>query len=1043
MRQNFAVLVLVLLGLNVSAQTPNQKSNNEWENPSIIDRNKESAHAEFVLYASEAEAKSKAPQQSSFYKSLNGTWKFDIVKKPADRPTDFYKVDFNDKNWKNIPVPSNWETEGYDIPIYTNIIYPFPKNPPFIDGSYNPVGTYRRTFMVPDNWTDKEILLHFGSITGYARVFVNGKEVGMTKASKTPAEFNITSFLKKGENLLAVQVTRWHDGSYLEDQDFWRLTGIERDVYLQAMPKTTIWDMFIKSGLDATYTDGVLNASVDLKQFAGSKITNPNVTFKLYNEAGEQVYSETKKAVNNAQTNFKTTLKKVKAWSAEFPNLYQYTISLSDNNGKELGALSGNTGFREIEIKDAQLLVNGKAIYVKGVNLHEHNGEKGHVPVTEMTLKDITLMKQNNFNAIRMSHYPHAKEVYDMADKYGLYIVDEANIETHGMGVSLQGPFDKSVHPAYLPQWVPAHMDRITRMLERDKNHPSIIIWSMGNECANGPVFYDAYKWIKQRDNTRFVMFEQSGEQDMNTDIVAPMYPPIKQMVGYAFSEQNRPFIMCEYSHAMGNSNGNFQEYWDIIESSKQMQGGFIWDWVDQGLQAYTKDGRPYWAYGGDLGGEKMHNDENFCANGVVSTERIPHPAMAEIKKVYQNIGFKLQDDRTLKVTNKFSFTNLADYNFVWELVADGKIISTQKFNVEAKPWESKSVDLALPELGNKEYFINVYAFTKDATPIIPANHEVAREQFAIGKNTYFSLNNTLPKGKVNYTNKNGKLTFTAGNVSGVFDVNTGKLEKYGFTGQNGSVISQFPQPYFWRAPTDNDFGNKMPALCEVWKKATNQAPKVKNVEIGKIDGSGFIFCVNYQLSEVDVPYSINYHVLNNGDLKITASIDMVNAKTELPEMPRFGMRMQLPGAYDNLSYYGRGPFENYSDRNTAAFMGNYADKVENQFTWTYIRPQEAGYKTDVRWLALKNNDGKGILIKGEQPLGFSALNVSTEDLDPGLTKAQRHPTDIKKQDKVFLHVDLKQRGVGGDDSWKSLPHDPYRLLSNKYTYTYTVSLLK
>lgn len=495
----------------------------------------------------------------------------------------------------------------------------------------------------------------------------------MTKASKTQAEFDITSLLQKGENLLAVQVFRWHDGSYLEDQDFWRLSGIERDVYLQAMPKTTIWDYFIKSGLTNNYQDGDLNLSVDLRKFEDSKIKKPSVKVELFSPSGESIYSEEKEKIDPSQSiKFQKQLAGIKRWSSEDPNLYSYTITISDKKGNELAALSGKTGFRDVLIENSQLKVNGKPVTVHGVNLHEHHGTKGHVPDRETMIKDIQIMKQNNINAIRMSHYPHGIELYELADKYGMYVVDEANIETHAMGAELQGNFDKSKHPAYLKEWAPAHRDRIKRMLERDKNHTSIILWSMGNECGNGPVFHEMYDWIKERDTTRYVSFEQAG-QDIDTDIVAPMYPPISYMKEYANDDsQKRPFIMCEYSHAMGNSSGNFQEYWDIIHNSDHMQGGFIWDWVDQGLKAETKDGKMFWAYGGDLGGENLQNDQNFNANGLVDAARKPHPALYEVKKVYQNIDFKLKDSK-LTIKNRFNFTDLDKYQFKWLLFADGK----------------------------------------------------------------------------------------------------------------------------------------------------------------------------------------------------------------------------------------------------------------------------------------------------------------------------------------------------------------------------------
>lgn len=1017
-----------------------QQSQNEWENPEILDRNKEAAHAQFVLFKSPEMAKKSDKKASEYYKSLNGKWKFNIVKHPSDRPEDFFKTDLDDSEWDEIEVPSNWELQGYDIPIYTNVTYPHPKNPPFIDGDYNPVGSYRTSFTVPENWENKEILLHFGSISGYARIFINGQEAGMTKASKTPAEFNITPFLKKGKNLLAVQVTRWHDGSYLEDQDFWRLSGIERDVYLQAMPKTTIWDYFIQSGLINNYSDGTLNLSVDLRKFEDSKIKKPSVKFQLFSPSGEMIYSEEKEKLDiDESVQFQNQFPNVKRWSSEEPNLYTYIISLSDKKGNVLCALSGKTGFRDILIKDAQLLVNGKPVIVHGVNLHEHHGSKGHVPDRETMIEDIRIMQKNNINAIRMSHYPHGIELYELADKYGMYVVDEANIETHGMGAELQGRFDKSVHPAYLQVWAPAHMDRIKRMLERDKNHTSIILWSMGNESGNGPVFHEAYDWIKERDTTRYVSFEQAG-QDSNTDIVAPMYPPISYMKKYAEDEsKTRPFIMCEYSHAMGNSSGNFQEYWDIIYSSPHMQGGFIWDWVDQGLEAYTEDGEMFWAYGGDLGGEDLQNDQNFNANGLVDAAREPHPALYEVKKVYQNIHFELEGKNQLKIKNRLNFTNLDKYYFKWELLADGKKVAEKRFEISVAPNQTETYKIQLPELKDAEYFLNVFAYTKSGTELVPADHEIAREQFNIGEKNYFTSNKDS-EGKLQFEKDEETLSFSAGNTEGVFNLKKGTLTSYHLKGEN-NIISQYPEPYFWRAPTDNDFGNHMPRELAFWKEATKMN-KAEKVIVGNETSEGLPISVQYQLSDtIEVPYEVKYLIQPNGNIKVSANIDMTGK--DLPELPRFGMRMVIPGEYGQLKYYGRGPWENYSDRNTASFLGTYEDKVENQYTWNYIRPQEAGYRTDVRWLSLSGNNGNTLKIQGAQPIGFSAMNIPTEQLDPGKNKAQRHPTDLEPQDKVFLHIDFKQRGLGGDNSWGMLPHDQYRLLDDKYSYSYTISIEK
>lgn len=1040
MKIKITKLLISLLCLVFFVEVSAQEKSNEWENPTVLDRNKEEGHSAFVLYENAVLAQKQDPENSSLYKSLNGTWKFNVVKNPSQRPQDFYKDDFLDANWDNINVPSNWEIEGFDIPIYTNVTYPFPKNPPFIDGDYNPVGSYRTTFEIPQNWNEKEVVLHFGSISGYARIFLNGTEVGMTKASKTPAEFNVTSYLREGKNLLAVQVIRWHDGSYLEDQDFWRLSGLERDVYLQAMPKTTIWDFFIKSDLDNEYTDGLFSATVDIRQFEGKKVKRPNITVSLNDADGHMIFSETKSVNTTTEAvQFEKVIENVQKWSGESPYLYTYTLELKDKKGTAIAAVSGKTGFRKVELKNAQLLVNGRAITVKGVNLHEHHGDIGHVPDDEITRKDFELMAKNNINSVRMSHYPHGQQVYDLADELGFYVVDEANIETHAMGAEWQGNFDKSIHPAYRKEWAAAHLDRIERMFENNKNHSSIVLWSLGNECGNGPVFYDGYDWLKKHDDTRLVQFEQAGE-NRDTDVVAPMYPNLRDMKKYAErTDVTRPYVMCEYSHAMGNSSGNFQEYWDIIDSSPHMQGGFIWDWVDQGLRTKTEDGKEFWAYGGDLGGKDLQNDENFNANGLVTADRVPHPSLVEVKQVYQNIGFKLNKE-SLEITNKFDFTNLDQFNFKWVLYDNGKEVANNNFELSLAPKEEGKVVLNLPELGKGEYFINVYGYTKNASALVPVGHEIARAQFAIGQENYFDLaEKVASNGKLKYTVKKDILIFSTVDANGELNLKTGKIQKYQRNNDAAIIITDFPEPYFWRAPTDNDFGNHMPERLGAWKIASKNA-SVMNVKIGKKAPEGLPITVTFELAEVKVPYTVTYFIENNGAIKVTASIDVTGKN--LPEMPRFGMRMILSGAYDNLEYYGRGPWENYSDRKASAFVGNYKDKVENQFTWSYIRPQESGYKTDVRWLTLTSIGHRGLKIVGDQPLGFSALNVSTEDIDPGKWKSQKHPTDLKVQNKVFLHLDLKQRGVGGINSWGQYPLENYRLEDNTYSYSYTISLL-
>ncbi|WP_281753541.1 glycoside hydrolase family 2 TIM barrel-domain containing protein [Neptunitalea chrysea] len=1031
----FIPLLVLMIGTAMAQQTTN-----EWENPTIIDRNKEEGHAEFVVYRTAEEA-TKRYNESSYYKRLNGIWKFNLVKNPEKRPQDFYKTDLNDTNWKTIEVPSNWELQGFDTPIYTNIVYPFSKNPPFIDGDYNPVGSYRRTFTVPSDWKDKEVILHFGSISGYARVFVNGEEVGMTKASKTPAEFDITKYLNDGENLLAVQVFRWHDGSYLEDQDFWRLSGIERDVYLQALPKVTVWDYFIKTGLDETYSDGLLDVAIDLRKFENGEDTKGEVSFTLLDAKGKAVYTEAKAFDKSTTTvSFVKTISAVNTWSDEVPYLYTYSIAWKGNKGSE-GVITGKTGFRTVEIKNDQLLVNGNPVNVHGVDLHEHHETKGHTPDEATMRKDLELMKQYNINAIRMSHYPHAQRLYELCDEYGLYVVDEANIETHAMGAELQSPFDKDKHPAYLPEWAPAHLDRIKRMAERDKNHPSIILWSMGNECGNGQVFFDAYEWLKKYDTTRYVQFEQAGEKE-DTDVVCPMYPSMEYMKSYGEdASKKRPFIMCEFSHAMGNSNGNFQEYFDIIDSHPNMQGGFIWDWVDQGLLT-EENGIPFYAYGGDLGGADLQNDENFCANGLVSANRSVHPAIYEVKRVYQNIKFSIENTNKLTIQNKYYYTNLNEFTFVYELVKNGEVIVSKELDANVAPASSETFILNIDTkiTDTEEYFLNVYAYTKKATDLVPANHEQARAQFAVGKGSFFTnlANVSASKKSLKYKKKNSTLTFETATVAGTFDLTKGVLKSYHVKGEAPFALV-YPTPYFWRAPTDNDFGNGMLKELKAWKTA-HINPTVEKVVVGKQTTAGLPVTVSMLLTDKKVPYVVAYMIQNDGTIKVTATLDKKGL--ELPELPRFGMRMQLKGDYDNLTYYGRGPWENYSDRKWASFIGTYTSTVADEFTWGYIRPQENGYKTDVRWLTLTDDSGNGIKVTGLQALGFSALNVSTESLDPGVTKDQRHTSDVYPEDKVYLHIDYKQRGVGGDNSWGAYPHKEYLLLDDTYEYSYTISLL-
>ncbi|MGR3808928.1 glycoside hydrolase family 2 TIM barrel-domain containing protein [Jiulongibacter sp. NS-SX5] len=991
----------------------------EYENPEIVEINKLAPHAEMMHSPSVSTAIQDEPIENIWVKSLNGTWKFEYVKTPEQRSESFMKPGFNTKSWSDIQVPSNWELQGFGYPIYTNIVYPFPKNPPYIDHSVNPVGSYIKTFTVPKGFENKEVILSFGSISGAAYIWLNGKEIGFSKVSKTAAEFDVTEAINlEGENTLAVQVFRWHDGSYIEDQDFWRLSGIERDVQIYARPKAHVKDFFAKAKLTKNLSQGQLDLSVDL-----TGIDDIAKVEAMVLDHGKELVRGviTKPLASDNKFNF--SIEGVKPWDTETPILYDLVIKLSDDQGYQIESVAQKIGFRNVEITDKGLLVNGRRIFVKGVNRHEHDPDFGHVISKESMLEDIRLMKLFNINTVRSSHYPNDPSWLKLCNQYGLFVIDEANIETHGMGAELQAPFDKSVHPAYLPEWKEAHLDRARRVLERDKNQPSVIVWSMGNECGNGENFYAIYDYMKGRDETRPVQSEQAGEEK-NTDIIAPMYPTIKAMQAYADSKKKRPFIMCEYSHAMGNSNGNFKEYWDIIYNSTNMQGGCIWDWVDQGLSAEDPYNGKYFAYGGDLGAGHLQHDENFCANGLVSSDRVPHPGLFEVKKVYQNVHFKNFDfnEGTFDIEEQTISTL---YNFTYLVLENGYPVKEGTFmNENGKG----SIEMPLMD-DDKEYVVHLYAKQLSEDQMIPVGHELASEEFVRSGDVYFKY---LSFGQTNKTAKEGDLlVYSADGVELKVNTTNGRVQT--FTKDGESFFQSMPEPYFWRAPIDNDFGNWFHVTSNAWRAAHS------NKKFEKAEKTTNGVKVYYRLNEVDADYQLEYQILSEGRLKVTSSIQLGDNS---PELARFGMRMVMPKSFENLSYYGRGPFENYQDRKTAAYLNIYQNKVSDEFTSSYIRPQENGYHTGTRWVELQNDQGQAIRVDGLQPLSFSALHFMTEDFDPGMTKKQMHPNDVSERNATVLHIDLKQRGVGGDNSWGQRPHDQYRLLNKNYSYSYVISLL-
>lgn len=1053
-----------------------EKEPRDWENPGVFGINKEEPHATMVSFPDRQSAFGGMKAGSPNYMSLDGKWRFHWSNTPAERPAWFFKDDYDIRDWDEIDVPSNWQMKGYDVPVYTNIPFPFvlyrriygireqkadqQQNtarstaivPPFVTHDWNPVGSYRRTFKIPSEWKGKEIFLHFGAVNSAFYVWVNGQEVGYSEDSKLPAEFNITQYLKKGDNSLAVEVYRWSDGSYLEDQDFWRLSGIERTVFLHARPKTYIRDFYAIADLEDDYSSGRLKLDVSLKNVS-EDASKFRVEYALFDDSAIVLTQESDVEFNGSSQDvtFSQMFPEVKKWTAETPNLYTLVISLMDWNRNVLESVSCKTGFRKVEIKDSQLHVNGVPVRLKGVNLHEHHDTEGHVIDRETILKDILVMKSNNINAVRTSHYPQQELWYEMCDLYGLYLVDEANIESHGTG------YNKDVTLADKPEWTAAHLNRMQGVVERDKNHPSVIIWSMGNEAGDGQNFVKGYKWMKERGATRPVQYERAEKEtntpERHTDIVCPMYAPIEAIERYALdATQDRPMILCEYAHSMGNSTGNLQDYWDVIEKYPKLQGAFIWDWVDQGILKTTEEGEKFWAYGGDYGEPGMPSDGNFCINGLVWPDRTGHPALAEVKKVYQYVGFEPVDlaKGIVKITNKYDFADLSAFNFEWEVVSDGRVLGFGSIPVGGlKPKSSENYVIQVPQITpapGAEYFLNMKVTRTEEWGIVPAGHLYASAQFMLPFASARTAASPDPMALLRTSVEDGNLTIAGEKVKVVLDMKNGRVTSWNYNGKE--LLVKGPEPDFWRPPTDNDYGYNMERLFGVWKKAGERAvmtgADINNGMPGKV-----MVTFRYDIPDQDgrkiAGYTSTYTVLGTGGMVVKNQFNKVSGN--VPEIPRMGMQLRLPARYSNLGWLGRGPHENYSDRKTSAFVGLYESSVSDQYV-PYIRPQENGYKTDTRWLTLTDDTGEGVLVQGDPLICFAALNNTHDDFEsPGKLSQYRkdaitantHTTDVKPGDFVNLNVDLAQMGVGGDNSWGARIHPQYRLPENRYEYSFRI----
>jgi len=1037
----FAVLVLAVAAAPPQPQSPKGPRGDEWENPKIFGVGKEEPRASFVPFPDAASPLKVDPELSPLTLSLNGTWKFHWAEKPAGRPLDFWKFGYDVSRWNDIAVPSNWEIQGYGIPIYVNSSYEWVKppaqpDPPRVPHDYNPVGSYKRTFTVPDSWRNMRVLVHFGAVKSAFYLWVNGRYLGYSEDSKTPAEWDITPHLRKGPNEIALEVYRWTDGSYLECQDFWRLSGIERDVALIAAPKVRIRDFWAKASLADDYRDGRLEVEVELLNrnvgFLGGKYA---VEMTLHDGDGRTIAAASQTAGLGGKEKARLILTaKVPAprkWTAETPNLYLLVLTLKEPGGRTVEAVSAKIGFRRVEIVDGRLLLNGVPILLKGTNRHEHDPVTAHVISEASMRRDIALMKQFNINAVRTSHYPNDPRWYDLCDEYGLYLVDEANIESHGMGYG-----EKSL--AKNPDWAGAHLDRTIRMVERDKNHPSVIIWSLGNEAGDGPNFEATSAWIRKRDPSRPVHYERAGDRP-HTDIVCPMYARIETLKAYGLRKQSRPLILCEYTHAMGNSNGNLQDYWDVIEKFPHLQGGFVWDWVDQGFAAKNAKGEPYWAYGGDFGPPGTPSDDNFCCNGLVGPDRDPHPALWEVKKVYQYVKIRqtLSGGRpAIAVTNAYDFANLDRFDILWEVLADGRerLAGGTIPRPGLAPGETQIFPLdftpAAAAKPGREAFLNISVVTADDDPLLPRGHVVAAEQFALGFVRPAAPASAAPLPKIALTQDADRAEIKGEKFSAVFDKTTGLLASYEYGGL--PLVRTGLEPNFWRPPTDNDFGNRMPVRTAVWRKAgLNRV--LEKFSLEQVDASSVRVEARYSLKDVQAEYVLAYLV--RGDGRIAVDVRFSPASRNLPEIPRIGTSMTLPAALSSVRWFGRGPHENHIDRKSSAFVGLYAASVADA-TIPYVSLQEYGHHTDCRWVALTNLDGAGILAVGLPHLEYSARPYTAEDLTLE-RRGEKHPADIAKRDFVTLNLDYGQMGVGGDDSWGAQTHPQYLLRPREYAYRF------
>lgn len=1004
----------------------------EWQDPEINAVNRAPMHTNFFAYENQIEAQKAIKEDSENFMTLNGSWKFFWVENAEARPTDFFKVGFNDKGWDNLQIPGVWELNGYGDPIYVNIGYAwrnqYKNNPPLVPTEKNHVGSYRKEVVIPANWKNKDIVAHFGSVTSNMYLWVNGQYVGYSEDSKLEAEFNLTPYLKVGQkNLIAFQVFRWCDGTYLEDQDFFRYCGVGRDCYLYTRNKKRIDDIRITPDLDNAYKNGSLKIDLTSKG-------NNSITLELVDAQNKLVASKEVKGSGRFSTSME--VKSPNKWSAETP--YLYTLRASVKQGDEISeVIPIKVGFRKIELKNAQLLVNGQPVLIKGADRHELDPDGGYVVSRERMLQDIQLMKMFNINAVRTSHYPNDNYWYDLCDQYGLYVVAEANIESHGMGY-------QSETLAKNDSYAKAHMERNQRNVQRGFNHPSIIFWSLGNEAGYGPNFEAAYDWIKAEDGSRAVQYEQAG-QTGKTDIFCPMYYNYRRSEEYASnSSKTKPLIQCEYAHAMGNSEGGFKEYWDLIRKYPKFQGGFIWDFVDQSCRWTGKNGKMIYAYGGDFNRFDA-SDNNFCDNGLVSPDRVPNPHMYEVGYFYQNIWTSAGDLKKgeIKIHNENFFRDLSAYYLQWEVLKEGRVVRSGRVDeIKVAPQQTISLNL---DLGNvcqcKEWLLNVSYVQKNREGVIPAGHVVAKNQLVLNpyKAPAMELKNQEESNLevnvpvVNDANQNC-IEVIGENFNIQFNKETGFMDHYNVNDVNMIKEGAALTPNFWRAPTDNDYGANLQERYAAWKE-----PGINLLSLEQETKDGLVIVsAKYDLKNVASKLCLTYAINNVGTVRVTQKLK-ANKQVKVSNMFRFGMQLVMPKTFDRISYYGRGPVENYSDRNHCTDLGIYNQSVREQF-YAYIRPQETGNKTDIRWWKQMNAAGKGLLFVADAPFSASALHYTMESLDDGIKKDQRHSNEVEEANLTNLLIDKVQQGLACVNSWGATPEFIYTLPHQDYEFIFIMT---